>query len=65
VTWALIETQKIYLDDSIMPWYNNQTLLFPQWLGLTDGRIRNLANLQAQGTASLLAIIAPQRVTYR
>lgn len=65
MTWALIETQKIYLDDSIMPWYNNQTLLFPQWLGLTSGRIADLAYLQAKGTAALLAIIAPQRVTYR
>ena len=48
-----------------MPWYNNQTLLFPQWLGLTNGRVMSLAGLQSQGTLALLAIIAPQRVTYR
>jgi len=65
MTWALIETQKIYLDDSIMPWYNNQTLLFPQWLGLTDARIKNLDGIRVGGTSSLLAIISPQRVTYR
>lgn len=31
--YILFGTQKYHLDDSIMPWYNNKTLLLSKWFG--------------------------------
>lgn len=48
-----------------MPWYNNETFLFTEWLGLTRGSIIEDINLQTGGTAALVAILPNQRINYR
>jgi len=35
--YALMETARIYLDDTIMPWYNNNSKVFAKWEGRSGG----------------------------
>lgn len=35
--FADLEKHKIYLDNSIMPWFNNITKNYTSWLGITRG----------------------------
>lgn len=63
--FTLWETAKLYLDDSIMPWVNNQTLTYAQWLGKTDGIQLVSTGIESGAVAAFITTIPFQKLYYR
>lgn len=63
--WTVFETQKIFLDDSIMPWLNNETKLFANYMGMTSGRRVDDLSLTTYGSFAMLTTSSAQRVYFR
>lgn len=48
-----------------MPWINNETILFPQWMGVTSGLTTTSSSLQNSGFGTYFSIQDNQRVYTR
>lgn len=60
-----METSKNYLDNSIMPWYNNNSALIMKWMGRVGGYTNTLTSVLSFGAAGFIAVSPEQRIVFR
>ena len=62
---VILESSKIYLDNSIMPWRNNKTYVFNSWKGGTMGKYIDELYMSSLGTGFYMASSQIQKIYYQ
>lgn len=63
--YALLERSIIYLDNSIMPWFNNITNDYLSWFGITEGQNPLMSSISITGTNAVIITGDTKYISFR
>ena len=59
------DISKVYVDDSVMPWRNNNSYMFPSWNGKSKFSFTFEDNIMYSGIFALTSVINENHLIYR
>ncbi len=61
----MLEKSKMYLDNSIMPWWNNITNDYISWLGITQGYNPSMSTISFFGINAMIVTGEAKQIFFR